>query len=228
MITLMILISLSSTSATVLFFNNSGDFFNNLTTNNKNTEQFITTGENATLADEVNFPANSSNLDISNVLTWRASNTGLARDFRLSTPRDKFVFNEVAHGLPGGFSPGGTSSGIQQDDDWTLEILSGIDLFAFGFNLQDSDNNSGETLSVFSNNTLIGTFTNLPTGNNRFIGIISSDSPITKIVMDESGSDGENIAIRDFTFDAPLVVVPEPTSFILLGLTLIGLCFKKK
>jgi len=161
------------------------------------------------------------------MLNFFNDDTGLGFSFSITAdattafpgdPATGFTYNDTEGGdifRTGALSPGDV--GNFDDDDVTFRFLDGQDIFAFGFDLLDSNTSAGESLVVYDKEDEMLAEFDLPSGpsgviNNFFLGV-SSDAAIGRITfLENTGSD--DIAIRDFRFST--VAVPEPTTFALL------------
>ncbi len=189
-------------------------------------EVFETTSGNILLADEVSV-APVTNVKVGPILTFQSANTPLSRGFQLESlqatdptnPLDGgFTFNDTEGGAAyaDALSPGDVDD--FQNDDWTLTILDGVFISALGFNVKHARFPADETLTLFSNGTVVDEFKLddfFPaTGNGDFFIGLTSNTPFNRIDFNEednAADNGDDIAIADFRF-ANTTVVPEPVS----------------
>jgi hypothetical protein len=176
-----------------------------------NVEVFTTVADNIAVADEViSLPGDNSS--VGPVLTFQSTNTGLSTGFKVETLESnaEFIFNE---GIGSGASDdwrNALSVGnfvTHSDDDWSLSLLNGDKMMAFGIEIRNSRNLTDETITLYlmSNNDTVATFnlSSEPNDNhNLFIGIVS-DVPFDRVVFNENPDD-DHIAIADFRFASVL------------------------
>ena len=189
-------------------------------------EVFALNSQNISLSDEVTIPP-APNTEVGSILTFQSANTGLSRSFQLRTLSVDTVFgyntpNFVNYSTTDELLDVGTwhgRYGIDDKDDWDLQVLSGTSLFAFAFDLVGNDNNADESFNVYGpDGSLLGSvippwdgsYMSNPQGTN-FLGVIA-DSPIARLYFNEDLSTDE-IAIANLRF-----ATPEPTTLLLLAL----------
>jgi hypothetical protein len=182
-----------------------------------NIEVLVTTADNVALADEItSVPGLNSKLG--GMLTYQSVNTGLSRGFTIESlqgitdPTDPlydkeqgFTFNDMESGISYVIMHDALSVGDSddfEDDDWRLTLLDDAAIVAFGIDISHSRFTDGESISLYSNDTLIDTIdlSSLPDMGNadQFIGIIS-DVPFDRIDFNED-PDSDDIGIADFRF----------------------------
>lgn len=192
-------------------------------------EEFDTTSANLALSNELTSPP-ADNTALPATLTFAAANTGLSRGFDVHSLNTPLIYNQSggastyedeALSFGFGFGPG------NNDDDWEVNILSGPDLFGFGFYFHDNDfTNSEESFSVFgSGDVLLGTITestvpSIPINPllRTFIGVVS-DTPIERVSFNATL---DHNAISRFRFGSA-AVVPEPSALSLFAIGALGL-----
>ncbi|MEW6601637.1 MAG: hypothetical protein AB1499_11770 [Nitrospirota bacterium] len=171
-------------------------------------ELFTTTSDNILLADEV-ASLTGVNDQLGSTLTFQTAATGLSRGFVVETlqPGAGFTFNETEGGVPQILFQDALSVGDingWEDDDWSLSLLDGADMTAFGFEVRSSRFAPGEAITLYYGADPVGTvdLSSLPdTGDeNYFIGIVS-DVPFDSLTFNED-PDGDDIGIADFRFAA--------------------------
>ena len=209
------------TNASVIFFTNEVNWISATT----NLEVFSFTSENMEKADEVPNPPLPEDDLTTTTLTFRSSNTQLARDFTLTALSKDHTWNFEDRGVSNFLSPGDidrvfdpTLSNLE-DDDFDVEITSSLPMTAFAFNLLGNDIQLvpvTESFAVFGPGGVLLGSTPLPvTGpfEEIFLGVIA-DSPIEKLSIIEDADGGDNIGIRNFRFGTA-VRVPEPSTLVL-------------
>jgi len=191
-------------------------------------ELFQTTAANVAFADEIGtVPGNNTN--VGSILNYQSANTGLSRGFQIKTGQADadFVFN---NGIGSGSSNDWLNAlsvgdfSTHHDDDWSISLLGGATMSAFGIELRNNKYEVGESFTFIntdpSNSQNFTVFlSDLATNvsSNDFIGF-TTDFHFNKVVFNE-GEIGDDIAIADLRFaDATYSttpVAPEPISSIL-------------
>ncbi|MFH1419657.1 MAG: PEP-CTERM sorting domain-containing protein [Planctomycetota bacterium] len=176
--------------------------------------QFEFTASNMALAEEIPSPPPDDS-DVGSPLTFDGTATGLPWSFRIETLEAgaSFQWNNPHYGADNSLAVG--MHPTYKDDDWEIEILAGTGLFAFAFDLLDSEYVSGESWSIYGlDDTLLGTTSAIPVSlAPAFMGVVS-DEPIVFAHFEESATDGEHIGIANFRFGIP---EPATLSLLLLG-----------
>ena len=94
----------------------------------------------------------------------------------------------------------------QDDFDLAFYANEEAPMFAFGFHFATTASLSTRTMTVYDTQAS-ATFSSFPDASSAdaFVGMIS-DYPIAYLVVDEEGSEIDDIAIKDFRFDDPTSV----------------------
>lgn len=188
-------------------------------------EGLTTTATNVELANEVTTAL--TNTTVGSILTFDSINTGLTQNFTLETlePGSSFTFDdeETLGNIPH-FDNALSVGDIDdfEDDDWQFSLLNGGAMSAFGFQLHDNSNETGETIKLSIDGfTFTQDILSIPSsaGGSLFIGFVS-DTPFAQVTFNE-GSGADDIAIADFQFSTS--PVPVPAAAWLFGSGLLGL-----
>ena len=183
------------------FFTDSVAWFSNII----DFEFFVTNAPNVALAQEL-FVAPGEDQDVGPNLTFHTTDTALSRTFRLTTLEEdaQFVFNDKLAVLTPQFT-NALSVGrlnVHEDDDARIETLTGPNLTAVGFLLNDNTANPAESVRFYGpGGELLLDATGLVPGSPggaAFVGAIS-DTLITAIELDED-TGGDDVAIADLFF----------------------------
>ncbi len=210
---LAILFIIPSSYAATIFYTNQTTWQNTV----GSYVSLVTTAANVVKSDEV-VATPGVNTGISGTLTWRAANTGLGFDFRLTALQSGagITFDdEESSGNPVAYDNALSIGDIDnyENDDWKIQFLGGEYVYAFGFLLCDNEGTI-DSFSVYAHDgSLLGTISgasipNSP-GTKVFLGVIS-DKPIGWVQYDDD-STGDDIAIANFQFST----IPEPNTIFL-------------
>ncbi len=181
----------------VTFFSDLTNWQTDVTTQ---TTSIAFTDVNVLAFDEVlSLPA--TNEDVGSPLTYSSGSPTLEQcyKFSLNTLQSSagFVFNDSSSGAwVNSLSIGNINQ--YENDDFEIDFETGMEPFAFGFDLTDNTQDSGEILHVYAadDTTLLGSITGIfnSSGNvNTFIGV-NSTVPIGRITFDE-GSGGDDAGV---------------------------------
>lgn len=154
-------------------------------------------------ADEIASPP-GNNAQLTEVLTFPGTATGLPLDFTLVSPNYVFSYNddEFFSGYYPLLSVGDVDNG--QNDDFTINVTAVTTprkVLAVGIRVGDNDVESGESLRVYGeSDVLLAEFsTGLPDGSGyTFMGVVAG-VPILRFSFDE-GSGGDDIYITQPSF----------------------------
>ena len=220
-LSLAVIMSLNLCFADTIIFRDQDSFLAELAFS----QTFTTTADNIALANE-DAP--------SGTLTFDEQNTGLIETFSISSREQgsTLIFNESTGNFENALSIGAIDS--FENDDFEINFDDGIT--AFGFFVNDNDENDGESIgfSAFRRRddgvfeSLEGAAFPTPIGDSGFLGIIATDGFVLTRIRFNEDEGGDDIAVKDFILGE--VPVPEPSTYLamIFGLLAILSATKRK